>query len=88
MTTTIHEVVLDERRRTSLARVGHKDHHPYLVEELSDGTIVLKPAVTIAAAELDMLRSPEVLKAIKQAMDPSARRRRRPLTPQPTNRAD
>ena len=77
--------ICDERRRTSFARVGRKDHSRYLVEELPDGTIVLKPAVTIAAAELDMLRSPEVHTAVKQAMDPHARRRRRPLPAVPND---
>jgi hypothetical protein len=73
------EVVLDDRRRTSFARIGRKDHAKYLVEEHEDGTIVLTPAVTISQHELNMLRNPDVMAALKEAAagDPTTLRRRR-----------
>jgi hypothetical protein len=76
--TTGQEVVLDDRRRTSFARVGRKDHSRYLVEEYPDGTIILKPSVTITQAELDLLRNPAFMEGVRQTFDPSAQRRRRP----------
>jgi hypothetical protein len=59
-----NEVVVDERGRTSLARVRSHDYDRYLVEELPDGTLVLTPAVTVSALEMAALRSPEVLAAV------------------------
>jgi hypothetical protein len=61
------EIVLDERRRASLAKVGRKGDRRYLVEEFEDGTLVLTPAVTISAVELAALRDPTVLDAIEKA---------------------
>jgi hypothetical protein len=61
------ELVVDERGRTSLARVRSHDYDRYLVEEFDDGTLVLTPAVTISALELATLRNPEVMKAITDA---------------------
>ena len=80
MTTTPHEVLLDERRRTSLARVGQKDHAKYLAQEFEDGSILLTPAITVSQTEYNMLRNPEVIAALEvsAANDPSARRRRPP----------
>jgi hypothetical protein len=63
------EVVLDERRRTSLAKVGRKGDARYLVEEFPDGTLVLTPAVTISAAEFAALGDPELRAAFDQAAD-------------------
>jgi hypothetical protein len=73
------EVVLDDRRRTSLARIGRKTDERYLVEEHENGTLVFTPAVTITQHELDILRSPKVLAAIAAAdkEDPSKLIRRR-----------
>ena len=50
------EIVLDDRRRTSFSKIGHKEHRRYLVKELDDGTLVLTPAFTISAPELAVLR--------------------------------
>ncbi len=62
-----NEVQLDERGRTSLARVRTHDYDRYTVEELPDGTLVLTPAVTISALELAALRDDKVRDAIRQA---------------------
>jgi len=42
------EIAVDERGRTSLARVRTKIFDRYLVEEYPDGTLILTPAVTVA----------------------------------------
>lgn len=42
-------IELDARRRTSLGKVGHKEHDRYLVDERPDGTIVLTPAIVVPA---------------------------------------
>jgi hypothetical protein len=73
------EVDVDDRGRTSLARVRRHDFDRYLVEELEDGTLVLTPAVTISAVELATLRSPEVMAAIAETKTGDrSRLRRRP----------
>jgi hypothetical protein len=61
------ELVVDERGRTSLARVRSHDYDRYLVEEFDDGTLVLTPAVTVSALELATLRNPAVMKAVAEA---------------------
>jgi hypothetical protein len=73
------ELTLDERRRTSMARVGHPEHTKYLVDEYPDGTIVLTPAVTISAIELASLRDPTFHQALAESYDQSKLvRRQRP----------
>lgn len=64
---TIKEVVVDERGRTSLARVRSHVYDRYTAEEFPDGTLVLTPAVTISAVELAALQNPEVVAAIAAA---------------------
>jgi hypothetical protein len=76
--TTIKEVVLDERRRTSLARVGRKDDDRYLVEELDDGTIILKPAVLMSRTEVNLLHNPSFKAAVAGISGPNPQVRRRP----------
>jgi hypothetical protein len=61
------ELVVDNRGRTSLARVRRHEFDRYLVEEFPDGTLVLTPAVTISAVELAALRDPTVRAAIAEA---------------------
>ena len=72
------ELVVDERGRTSLARVRSHDYDKYIAEEFEDGTLVLTPAVTISAVELAALRNPDVRAAIAEAKagDRSKLRRR------------
>lgn len=72
------ELVVDERGRTSLARVRSHSHERYLVEEFDDGTLVLTPAITISAVELAALRDPAVRAAVTEAKagDRSKLRRR------------
>lgn len=72
------ELVVDERGRTSLARVRSHDYDRYIVEEFPDGTLVLTPAVTISALELAALRDPAVIAAVAEAKtgDRSTLRRR------------
>lgn len=62
-----NEVVVDERGRTSLARVRTHSYDRYFAEELPDGTIVLTPAVTISALELAALRDVKVRSAVTTA---------------------
>lgn len=62
-----NEVQLDERGRTSLARVRTHNYDRYTVEELPDGTLVLTPAVTISPLELAALRDDKVRDAIREA---------------------
>lgn len=72
------ELILDERRRTSLARIGQRQHGRYLVDELADGTIVLHPAVTISETELNLLRNPDFRSALDAAaLVPTSDGRRR-----------
>jgi hypothetical protein len=68
------EITVDERGRTSLAKVTTRDHRRYLVEELDDGTLVLTPAVTISALEAAALADPEIRAAIEASLDPSTPR--------------
>lgn len=62
-----NEVQLDERGRTSLARVRTHNYDRYTVEEFPDGTLVLTPAVSISALELAALRDDKVRYAIREA---------------------
>lgn len=72
------ELVVDERGRTSLARVRSHHHDRYTVEEFPDGTLVLTPAITVSPLELAALRNPVVMAAAAEAKtgDRSALRRR------------
>ena len=72
-TNTTTEITLDARRRTSLAKIGNKEHRKYLVQEQPDGTLTLIPAVTISRVELAALADP----ATRAAMD-RARTTKRP----------
>lgn len=56
----LREITVDDRRRTSLAKVGRKSDRRYLVEEFDDGTLVLTPAVTLSAVEVAVLRDPSL----------------------------
>jgi hypothetical protein len=77
---TTTEVVVDERGRTSLARVRSHRYDRYTAEELPDGTLVLTPAVTISALEMAALRDEKVRSAVATAKagDRSTVTRRRP----------
>jgi hypothetical protein len=46
------EITVDERGRTSLARVRRQKHERYRAEEYPDGTLVLTPLVTVPVASL------------------------------------
>jgi hypothetical protein len=78
------ELVVDERGRTSLAKVRSHDYDRYIVEEFPDGTLVLTPAVTISAVELAALRDPAVREAVAEAKTGDRSRLRR--RPQPESR--
>lgn len=66
-TGTRKQIALDDRRRTTFTRVGHKDHNLYMVEEFQDGSVLLTPAETVSKNELRMLRDPAVIAALKTA---------------------
>lgn len=72
------ELVLDDRRRANLAKVGRRGDHRYLVDEFDDGTVVLRPAVTITAVELAALGNPVVVDAIEKARTDRSQARPRP----------
>jgi hypothetical protein len=82
-----HEPVLielDERRRTSLGRVGRKEHTRYLVEEQADGTLIWRPAVVVPEHELRFMTAhPEEYAQIRerQANPDAGRLRDRPARP-------
>lgn len=74
-------VELDDRRRTSLGRVGRKEHTRYLVEEQADGTLIWRPAVVVPEHELRFMAArPEEYARIRaqQANPDPARLRDRP----------
>jgi len=62
------EILLDGRRRTSLAKVGAKADTRYLADTLDDGTVVLTPAVTIEKWELAVLSNPEIRAALDRSL--------------------
>ena len=70
------ELVLDDRRRTSLARLGHRDHNRYLVSEYPDGTLVLTPAVTVSIQEMQLLQNPSFRDAMREPFSQAVTRRR------------
>lgn len=79
---------LDERRRTSLGKVGRPEDRRYLVTELPDGTVILRPAVVLSEAELRLLSDPERLARVDAALaDPAAAVPWKPRTPRRTARA-
>lgn len=61
------ELVLDGRRRTSLAKIGRKQDLRYIAEAFEDGTIVLSPARTVTEVELAALSDPEIRAALRRA---------------------
>ena len=48
--------MVDDRGRTTLARVRKRKFARYLAQELENGTIVLTPAITLTPDEVDRLR--------------------------------
>jgi len=66
---SVREIVVDERRRTSLAKVGRKSDSRYLVEEFADGSLLLVPAVTISTLELAVLRNEALRESLIRAKD-------------------
>lgn len=62
------EVVLDGRRRTSLARVGAPGDTRYIAETLEDGSVLLTPAVLVEKWELAALSNPEIRGALDGAL--------------------
>jgi hypothetical protein len=61
------ELVVDERGRTSLARVRSHNYDRYTTEEFPDGTLVLTPAITISPLELAALQDQAVMAAVAEA---------------------
>lgn len=62
-----NEIVVDTRGRTSLARVRSHHYDRYTVQELSDGTLVLVPALSVSPLELAALGDPAVVAAVTAA---------------------
>jgi hypothetical protein len=65
------EITVDERRRTSLAKVGRRSDERYLVDEFEDGTLVLTPAITMSKAEAAALADPVVRAALEKSLEPN-----------------
>lgn len=61
------EIVVDDRGRTSLARVRTRKYGRYQVEELGDGTLILRPVVSVSPVELAALADPVVRAAVAGA---------------------
>jgi len=59
-------IELDARRRVGLGRLGRPQHQRYLAREEPDGTIVLIPAVVMAADQAQLLANPELMTRIDQ----------------------
>ena len=72
-----NEVIVDERGRTSLARVRSHIYDRYTAEELPDGTLVLTPAITISALEMAALQDEKVRAAAATAKTGDRRTLRR-----------
>lgn len=67
-----HLIELDARRRVALGRLGKPEHTRYLVTEHPDGSLLLTPAVVMAAHEAELLRNPELVDQIEADLaDPS-----------------
>jgi hypothetical protein len=60
-------VELDDRRRTSLGRIGHTEHRRYIADVHLDGTIVLKPAQIVTEAQLRFLATSEAMRQVDEA---------------------
>ncbi|XVV11762.1 hypothetical protein ACQP2X_44210 [Actinoplanes sp. CA-131856] len=46
-------IELDDRRRVSLGRIGHKEHTRYLVHEAVDGTLTFHPVAVVRISEIE-----------------------------------
>jgi hypothetical protein len=51
------EITVDERGRTSLAKVRTRKFDRYTTEEHPDGTLVLTPVVSVAASGIEAARA-------------------------------
>ncbi len=61
-------IKLDQRRRTSLAKVGRSEHHEYAVYEREDGSLLLTPVVLMPAdLEARLLADPAIRKALEES---------------------
>jgi hypothetical protein len=60
------EIVVDERGRTSLARVRTRKFTRYQGRELPDGTIILHPLVTVPASLLKQPGEREERRALEE----------------------
>lgn len=61
------EVQVDSRGRTTLAKVRRHHYERYETEEMSDGTLVLRPVVSISPVELAALQDTAVRAALDEA---------------------
>ena len=68
MTTQRREIILDGRRRTSLAKVGVNEDTRYIAETFDDGSILLTPDVKIDKFELAALKDPQIRAALDGAL--------------------
>ncbi len=57
---------LDERRRTSMGKIGRPEHRRYIVTEEPDGTLILSPAVVMAEHEARLLANQALMAQIGQ----------------------
>lgn len=80
-------IELDERRRASLRRLGHKEHRLYIADTEPDGTIVLRPAVVTTELAGRTESRPEVQAAIERSVGHPERWVRRGETTQPSDQS-
>jgi hypothetical protein len=57
------KVLVDAAGRVSLSRVRNRSFDLYEAEELSDGTVILRPLLALPEAELTARTRPEVQRA-------------------------
>ena len=67
---------LDERRRTSLNKIGQSQHRRYLVTENPDGSILLSPAVVMSELEARFQSDPALMADIEHRRTSTKRVRR------------
>ena len=76
-TTTLPTLLeLDERRRTSLNKIGQAQHRRYIVTENADGSILLSPAVVMTELEARFRSDPALMNEIERRRTSTDRVRR------------
>lgn len=73
-------VEVDKRRRTSLSKLGRKEHTRYLAETYDDGTIILSPAVVMTEREAAVLANPALIERLRAGVAEAKAGQTRPIS--------